>query len=90
MKKKLEYFTWSWSTDSTEDANRKKGIEKCNISTAASTKNNSISVSNEVDTTTDDGDESAIAHPKDHHIHTSNTLQQDDKIENLSKNKMKK
>ena len=51
------------SIDSTEDANIKKGIEKCSISTTASAKNNSIGVNNEVDTITNDGDESALAHP---------------------------
>jgi len=73
------------STDNTEDTNIKKGIEKCNMSTTASTKNNSISVNNEADITTDDGDECTVAHPNNHHIHTSNTSQQGDKLENVFK-----
>ena len=48
-------------------------------------KNNSIGVNNEVDTNTDDGDESVIAHPNEHHIPTSNTSQQGDKLENVLK-----
>ena len=71
------------SIDNTEDANVKKGIEKCNRSTTASTKNNSIGVNNEVDTITNNGDESVIAHPNGHHIPTSNTSQQGDKLENI-------
>ena len=60
------------STGNTEDTSVKKGIEQYNITTTASTKSNSIGANNEVDTTTDNGNQSTTASPNDHHIHTSN------------------
>ena len=75
------------SIDNTQDANIKKGIKKCKISTIASAKNNSIGVNNEVDIITNDSSESAIVHPNEHHIPTSNTSQQGYELENAFKKK---
>ena len=75
------------SIDSTEDVNMTKGIEKCSISRTASTKNNSTGVNNDADTITNDDGKSVITSQNEHHVPTTNTSQQGDKLENTFKKK---